>query len=657
MRVLLIEDDPDDALLMGEYLQDAEIEGVELIHADRLEQAVRHLAEHSAAVDVALLDLNLPDSRGLATVRAVVESASDVPVIVVTGLEDEDMALAAVNSGAQDYLVKGAVDEVVLRRAIRYAIERHRLERERARLAAELSDAQKMKALGLLAGGIAHDFNNMLTVIIGHCRLVRAEVDATSRVASSVAAISTAGERAAELTKRLLALGREELVAPRPVDANAIIGEVHALLGKMLGEDIRLELDLSEALWSCRGEKTQLTQVLVNLAVNARDAMMEGGTLTIETSNRPLGGTAEAAAQDFVAITVRDTGHGMDAETLERIFEPFFTTKERGVGTGLGLASVLAVIKRLGGFITVSSEVGLGTRFSILLPRCEDLPQQLTPPAAQATEGHETVLLVEDDDAVREFMAGVLEGAGYRVIAAASGDEALGRLGERVSPVQLLVTDLVMPGMNGIELTERVLRRSPQAEVILMSGYASDALLRRGMERGDFRLLEKPFDGEALLVTVRETLDRRASASGATSLGKPTPLSIVVVDDDPLVRVVLEASLQREGHEVIVLASPEEVPGALAGADVDVVITDVNVPGGGALRVLELIRAYVRGGERCSVVAISGDPRVGERMLEAGCDAFYAKPIDVGELSAALLSLTRQPAGARDRSALAGPAS
>jgi signal transduction histidine kinase len=531
MRILLIEDDPEDALLMRDYLEDAELDAFELVRVERLEQAVVHLGEHNSQVDIALLDLNLPDSRGLDTLRALVGATHDVPVVVVTGLEDEDVALAAVNLGAQDYLVKGAVDEDIIRRTIRYAIERHRLERERSRLAAELSDAQKMKTVGLLAGGIAHDFNNMLTVIIGHCRLIRAEVSPRSHMADSVEAIQTAGERAAELSRRLLALGREPIGAPGAVDANSIVYDVNKLLGRVIGSHVRLELKLHDGLWCCVGERAQLTQVLVNLAVNARDAMADGGTLTIETSNSPAG-EGRGEGQEHVCISVSDTGHGIDADAMSRIFEPFFTTKAKGVGTGLGLASVLAIVERFGGGVTVSSEVGVGTRFSVLLPRCERPPLKVVMPAEERARGDALVFAADD--------ASVKEGEG------------------RLSPAS--------------DPRERALR------------------------------------------------------------------SLLVVDDDPLVGVVLEASLRREGYDVVLRTELSRAIDALECMHVDAVVTDVNVPGGGGVRLLEAVRAHRRG-RSCPVVAISGDSRLRQQMLEAGFDAFYSKPVDVKEISLGLLSL------------------
>ncbi|HVP30193.1 MAG TPA: PAS domain S-box protein [Myxococcota bacterium] len=393
---------------------------------------------------------------------------------------------------------------------------------ERRRLEEQLRQSQKMEAVGRLAGGVAHDFNNLLTAIQGYGThlLERLERDDPRR--EEVSEILRAGERATDLTRQLLAFSRRQDLAPEIVDLNALVSEVERLLRRLIGEHIELATDLGEERLCVRADPGQLQQVLVNLAVNARDAMPEGGRLTIET--RPLridasSGTATPVGQgDWVRLSVTDTGFGMDEATLARVFEPFFTTKEPGRGTGLGLASVYGTVQQSGGQVEVSSRPGIGSTFTIYLPRTSGDAAVPAPRVGAAAEagaawrGRETVLLVEDEEQIRRLARRTLELAGYRVLDASDGaaacDLALRRGLSGASPIDLLVTDVVMPRVGGLELADRLRRLNPRLPVLFMSGYGEGVHGERGAKQPLSALLEKPFLPKQLLAEVRALLDR-----------------------------------------------------------------------------------------------------------------------------------------------------
>ena len=384
---------------------------------------------------------------------------------------------------------------------------------KRQRLEQQFRQAQKMEAIGRLAGGVAHDFNNLLTVIQGYGdSLTRLETDPGKK--HKLEQILRASQRAAGLTRQLLAFSRQQILQPRVLDLNDIVTETSSMLRRMIGEDIELATVLPAGLGHINADAGQIEQILMNLAVNARDAMPDGGRLTIETANVELdtmvsrhGGTV--APGPYVMLAVTDTGIGMDAATLERIFEPFFTTKPLHKGTGLGLATVYGVVKQSGGSIWVYSEPGLGACFKIYLPRVEASAVPYTRPAEFAVplEGGETILLVEDEDEVRELVRSTLAEHGYRVLAANGPKEALALFERAVSPVDLLLSDLIMAGMNGRELSEELQRRQPGLKRIYMSGYTDDTVVRQGVIGEGMPFLQKPFRQLDLLVKLRSVLD------------------------------------------------------------------------------------------------------------------------------------------------------
>ncbi len=387
---------------------------------------------------------------------------------------------------------------------------------EKKKLEAQLAQSQKMEAIGTLAGGIAHDFNNLLTVINGNAQLVLMNaIKDESLCKRRIEEIKKAGERAASLTQQLLAFSRKQIIKPEVVDINKGINEIKKMLKRMIGEDIEFQTLLGPELWKVYADPGQINQVIMNLVVNSRDAMPQGGRLTIETANADLNenyfrdhGIKEAPGY-YVMLAVSDTGIGMDKKTQEHIFEPFFTTKDVGKGTGLGLPTVYGIIKQNNGFIWVYSELGKGTIFKVYLPKVKGgagLEEKEQPPVIELA-GSETVLIVDDDDGLRDFAQEVLLIHGYRVLDAENGEDALRVSQAHEGQIDLMITDVVMPKMGGKELVERLQPLYPQMKVIYISGYTDNAIVHHGVLTSGLNFLEKPFSPESLAYKVREMLD------------------------------------------------------------------------------------------------------------------------------------------------------
>ncbi|HEU4828321.1 MAG TPA: ATP-binding protein [Gemmatimonadales bacterium] len=378
---------------------------------------------------------------------------------------------------------------------------------------AQVMHMQKMEGLGRLAGGIAHDFNNILTGILGYVGLLQDMLPAGSESREDVDEIDRAARRAAELTRQLLTFARRQAVAPMTVDVNALIGEVDRILRRLIGDDVEMITDLDPGLWPVLVDRTQLEQVLTNLVVNSRDAMPGGGTITVSTCNvqiapnRPeLGHSLKV--RDFVRLDVRDTGAGMDSETAARIFEPFFTTKEPGKGTGLGLAICYGIVQQAGGEIEVRTARGEGTTISVYLPRADQpvtstLPDVLPDP----TPGHETILLVEDEEMVRKFAARALSERGHPVLVASNGQEALDIAAHHQGQISLIVTDVVMPRMGGRAVADQVTAMRPGIRTLFISGHVDDPRVKDAVARDETAFLAKPFTARELLDAVRQLLD------------------------------------------------------------------------------------------------------------------------------------------------------
>jgi two-component system cell cycle sensor histidine kinase/response regulator CckA len=390
---------------------------------------------------------------------------------------------------------------------------------DRKRLEAQYRQAQKMEAVGQLAGGVAHDFNNLLTVIISYSQMLLADIADDGTARADVMEIKRAAERAALLTKQLLAFRRQQVLRPQNLDLNLVIGQLEQMLRRLLREDINIVLTLDPELGAVAADPGQIEQIVMNLVVNARDAMPNGGRLSIETGNvsfdspyQVRASEAQLEAGAYVVIAVSDNGTGMSAQVQARIFEPFFTTKRMNEGTGLGLSTVYGIVKQSGGYITVYSEIGHGTTFKIYLPRVDSV---VDPTAADdsvtmhSTKGGETVLIVEDDDALRTVACRALQQCGYEVLVASNGSEALEQCSRHEGGLHLVVTDMVMPEMSGIELAESIAISYPEIKVLLMSGYTRDEAARRGIASERYAFLEKPFTPSRLAARVRELLDGR----------------------------------------------------------------------------------------------------------------------------------------------------
>jgi PAS domain S-box-containing protein len=754
IRVLLVEDNAGDARLILELLREAAAHEFDLEQVDRLEPALERLSR--VGVDIVLLDLGLPDSQGIETFERARRQVANEPIVVISGTDDEALALDAVRAGAQDYLVKGRIEGELLARVIRHAIERKRAEAtlrwltlavdqspaavfitdpsgaiqyvnhrftettgysaaevlgknprilksgltppsyyqalwrtilagntwrsevqnrrksgelywdavvispirntrgeithflaiqedvtarklseealrgserrlrtlfetvnlvvlgldahgrvdyvnpyllaltgyapnevtgrdwiqtfipeaqrprmegvfheliereshshyqnpivtkegaermiswhntvvrdergratgtlsigeditEQRKLEAQLLQAQKMEAVGRLAGGVAHDFNNILTAVFGYLDLVTEELPPESPARDDVSELRTVALRAAGLTRQLLAFSRQQVLQPVVLNLNDVVENLQKMLGRLIGEDVALETVLAGDLSNVRADPGQIEQVILNLAVNARDAMPTGGRLTIETANVTLGeGYVDrhkpAVPGRYVMLAVTDSGTGMDEATMARIFEPFFTTKEKGKGTGLGLATVYGIVKQSGGYIWAYSEVGHGTTFKIYLPEVDQPVEPVGPPRepSERLTGTETILLAEDDDLLRPLARELLAKLGYQVIDARHADEALDLAARHDGPIHLLLSDVVMPGESGLQLARRLHELRPEVRVLYISGYTDDAVVRHGLLDPGLNFLQKPFTPEALARRVRDVLD------------------------------------------------------------------------------------------------------------------------------------------------------
>lgn len=382
-------------------------------------------------------------------------------------------------------------------------------------LSRQLHQAQRLEAVGRLAGGVAHDFNNILSIITGNAELALGDLAPQHPAVEGLREIAEASRRAAALTRQLLAFSRKQILQPRVLDLNDLVAGTEKMLRRLIGEDITLRTRLQPNLLPIKADPGQLEQILMNLAINARDAMPQGGELTFATDNAEIHetypglGGVQVHSGGYVRLTVTDTGQGMDEETLSRIFEPFFTTKEKGKGTGLGLSTVYGIVKQSGGYIWVDSSLGKGSSFVVDFPRADDSsPDPWRPPEpASAAGGGETILVVEDDAKLLKLASAILRRAGYEVFTAGSGPQAL-QLIEAESPnLHLLVTDVVMPGMSGRVLSERMRELHPAIQVLYTSGYTEDAIVHHGVLDAGTNLLEKPYSNDALLGAVRRVLD------------------------------------------------------------------------------------------------------------------------------------------------------
>ncbi len=416
-----------------------------------------------------------------------------------------------VEINAQSFQLQG---RLVVLSVVRDITERKQAEEERGKLQAQLTQAQKMESVGRLAGGVAHDFNNMLQVILGHAALALDEVPAAGCLRESLEEIQKSAQRSTDLTRQLLAFARKQTIRPKVLDLNDTLAGTLKMLRRLIGEDINLAWSSRDDLWNVRMDPSQVDQILANLCVNARDAIAGAGRVTIETLNVTLDNTyatshLECVPGDYVLLVVSDSGHGMDAETRAHLFEPFFTTKDQGKGTGLGLATVFGIVKQNQGLIDVYSEPGMGTTFKIYLPRVQAPLAEPEPEArARSPRGTGTLLLVEDEEQILKLGRRILEQQGYTVLSASTPSAAEALAKQHEGPIRLLITDVVMPGMNGKELRNRLQAYHPGLRCLFMSGYTSDVIAHHGVLDDGVQFLQKPFTTTGLLDKVQETLDQ-----------------------------------------------------------------------------------------------------------------------------------------------------
>ena len=466
--------------------------------------------------DIAISDFTPGSFGALAALRMIQDKALDLPLIVVSGNIRDSDALTALTAGAADHLRRGHL--MRLNAAVERELRAARMRRERTQLEAQFRQAQKMEAVGRLAGGVAHDFNNLLTVITGYSDLLLSAPDLKDSQRTALQQIRRSAERGGALTHQLLAFSRRQPLEARTLHINALVMQLEKMLRRLIGEDIELVTICAAAEDTVEADGGQLEQVIMNVAVNARDAMPDGGKLTIETGTVHLDESFTArelgvAPGRYVTLAVADTGVGMDEETLSHVFEPFFTTKGTSQGTGLGLATAYGIIRQSGGAIRISSELGQGTVARIYLPIAEAKVQQSAEelPAPEGASGVETILLVEDETRVRKLIVDVLESRGYKLLEATRGEEAIRLARLHSNEIDLALVDVVMPEMSGPDVVRQIAPICPNIRVLYMSGYTDEAVLHHGIAESSAAFLQKPFLPDVLARRVREVLDGKAN--------------------------------------------------------------------------------------------------------------------------------------------------
>ena len=525
-RLLLVDDDEDDYLLTTKLLRNSERTSFTVIWARGFDDALDELRN---PFDACLVDYRLGSHNGLELIERAIGEGFCNPMILLTGRGDHEVDVEAMKAGAADYLVKDQITAQLLERVIRHSIERKVSEVALRRSDEQLRQSQKMEALGSLAGGLAHDFNNLLSVILSYSELLAGDLKTGDPMLADLEQINSAGLRASNLTRQLLAFSRQQVLQPKVIDLNTVFNSMEKMLRRLIGEDVELVTVTGPELRQILADPSQMEQVIMNLAVNARDAMPRGGKLTIETAevilDEPYAAHhAGVTAGPHVMLAVTDTGTGMDAATLARIFEPFFTTKEVGKGTGLGLATVFGIVRQSGGTIRAMSKLGEGTTFRVYFPSATHAV--LTPAPVPTVErptlrGSETVLLVEDEETVRILVRTILQRYGYNVLEAQSGGDAFLLCEQYGAKIDLLLADVVMPRMSGPQLAARLLLVRPEMKVLFMSGYTNDEIVRHGVSDARTAFFHKPVRPEALAISVRAAFAGPDRAGGSLSLSGP----------------------------------------------------------------------------------------------------------------------------------------
>lgn len=514
LRVLCVEDSQDDVELLRWMLADQGFRPV----THRVDQEPDFLAALEEPWDLVISDHSMPVFSSMRALSVLRERGFDYPFIVVSGMISEEAAVDAMRAGAQDYVLKGDLRRLIpaIRRELAEAENRRLKRHAEAALAAsehQLRQAQKMEAVGQLAAGVAHDFNNVLTVILGFSQFVLEELDSETQPWKDVEQIALAAQRASQMTRQLLSFSRQQILTPEEVRLDHLLTTLVPMLQRLIGEDITVDVGVLTPIPVVRLDPSQFEQAIVNLAVNARDAMPMGGCLTCRLSQVDLPAASAAAlavaAGPYVLCEVTDTGHGMDEATMARIFEPFFTTKEPGRGTGLGLSSVFGGIRQYGGGISVSSTPAVGTTFRLYFPvsAVEELPAPAPPRRVRRQVGDEAILLVEDEIHLRDLVSKMLTHAGYQVTAARSCEHALQIGRDPTLRFDLVISDVVMPQMLGPVLAAQLQAARGDLPVLFMSGYAEHVAISAGLDLPRTALLKKPFSRSELLAAVRQAIE------------------------------------------------------------------------------------------------------------------------------------------------------
>jgi two-component system cell cycle sensor histidine kinase/response regulator CckA len=521
LRILHLEDDAADAAFVESTL---EADGIHCAMTRVQNRQAFMQALEDGGFDLVLSDFSLPSFDGLSAAEMVRNKCPEIPVILVSGMLGEELAIDALKSGATDYVLKDRLARLVpaVRRAMHEVEERT----ERRRLEAQFIEAQKMEVIGQLAGGVAHDFNNILAVIMGYSDMLTEELGSKSPFQKYIEEIRHASQRAASLTRQLLVFSRKQTIEPVVLDLDELVKELDRMLRRLIHENIEMKIVPGRQTGRLKADAGHVGQVLMNLVVNARDAMPNGGKLTIATNNMTLDADYAshhlgAVAGDYVMLSVSDTGIGMTEEVKTRLFEAFFTTKPVGKGTGLGLATCQTIIKQLGGHIGVYSELGKGTTFKVYFPRVDQavdvVAKQIQ--AGPLPRGTETLLIVEDEPSVRHLARGVLETQGYTVISASNGQDGLHVVREhKGEPIRLVVTDVVMPVMGGKVMAEWLKTSYPDLKILFTSGYTDDAIALHGVLESGVEFMSKPYTPSMLARKVRKMLD---NSTGTKFIEKP----------------------------------------------------------------------------------------------------------------------------------------
>jgi two-component system cell cycle sensor histidine kinase/response regulator CckA len=516
LRVLIADDSENDVLILLRALRKA---GYQPVYERVWTAPAMKAALQRQAWDVVISDYEMPNFGGFEALQLLKEGGHDLPFILVSAVVSEETAVRAMKAGAHDYMMKRNLARLAPAIEREMAEARTRVARKAAEEALRQSEehlrqAQKIEAVGRLAAGVAHDFNNILTAITGHSELLLRQQAADDPLRKHAEQIEKAAHMAAALTRQLLTFSRKQLIEPRVLELNAAIVNIEKMLRRLIGEDIEFRTLLDPAAGHIKADPGQIDQVIMNLAVNARDAMPNGGKLTVTTANTTLGKNhtknfPDLSAGEYVMMAIADTGIGMSEEVKAHLFEPFFTTKPPGKGTGLGLATCFGIVKQNAGHIEVHSEVGKGTTFKIYFPQVQTT---LEPPRGriaptEAAGGNETVLLVEDEQGVRELAVGTLREKGYTVVEAVNGEEGLRIARQLEGKIDLVLTDVVMPVMGGKEMADALRTSHPGTKVLFISGYPDNALGDHGVLRPGTGFLQKPYLTATLARKVREVLD------------------------------------------------------------------------------------------------------------------------------------------------------